>query len=57
MEGPSLILAKLLLVTILVLGFGAQQLWSLRKANRLAARERAARDRAGRDDGPDAPAA
>jgi hypothetical protein len=40
-EGDSLILAELLLIVAVVLGFGAQQLWSLRSASRKAALEKA----------------
>ncbi|MCZ8187416.1 MAG: hypothetical protein O9308_13630 [Beijerinckiaceae bacterium] len=45
-------LIELLLFGALAIGFGVQQLWSLRKAKEKAAREKAAREAAGRGDPP-----
>lgn len=45
-------LIELLLFGAMAIGFGVQQLWSLRRAKEKAARKKAAREAAGRADPP-----
>ena len=47
MDGNTLIIIEMVLAAVIGLGFGFQQLWSLRRENRRAAEARAREDREG----------
>jgi hypothetical protein len=45
-DGSTLVILEMSLTALLCLGFGFQQLWSLRRANRRAAEEKAQKEAA-----------
>jgi hypothetical protein len=44
MDGKTLVILEMSLTALLCLGFGFQQLWSLRRENRRAAEEKARKE-------------